>query len=138
METDAGHVAGEAGVESTMVGDFSRSRRFAGAEDAHRQDAIHRRAAPRGCAIRRNPTRHHRGRIRHSGLSIRHSLHDTRVFEVDHPSPQSAKVKRINEAFGEAPTSLSFVGVDLQFDDLGYALLPVHVPFDMLPTEQLL
>jgi len=49
---------------------------------------------------------------------LKHAL----IFEVDHPSTQRFKMKRIRDAGIEIPANLTYVPIDFRHDDLGHAL----------------
>jgi methyltransferase (TIGR00027 family) len=49
-------------------------------------------------------------------------LKKTQVFEVDQPSTQQIKMRRVRESIGEPPRNVSYIGVDFRQDDLGIAL----------------
>lgn len=66
-------------------------------------------------------------------FAFRNSDERIRVFEVDHPSTQRAKLARIAELGWDVPTNLSFVPVDFNVDDVAARL--VESGFDpCLPT----
>lgn len=50
-------------------------------------------------------------------------LENAIVFELDHPSTQSAKIEKIKEIFGRLPDHVRYVPVDLATEDLGQSLL---------------
>ena len=49
-------------------------------------------------------------------------LKDIKVFEVDHPSTQSFKIKKIRDIFGTIPYNVSYVSLDFEFEELGQKL----------------
>ncbi len=46
-----------------------------------------------------------------------------KVFEVDHPDTQRAKIQKVKKIFGSLPTHVVFVGLDLDEKKLGEGLL---------------
>jgi methyltransferase (TIGR00027 family) len=46
-----------------------------------------------------------------------------RVFEVDHPNTQKAKIQKVKEIFGSLPSNVTYVGLDLDKRKLGEGLL---------------
>ncbi|HMK46968.1 MAG TPA: class I SAM-dependent methyltransferase [Methanocella sp.] len=50
-------------------------------------------------------------------------LKKLRVFEVDHPGTQPAKVQKIREIFGSLPGHVAYVPMDFEVDDLGQKLM---------------
>lgn len=45
-----------------------------------------------------------------------------RIFEVDHPATQAAKVEKLKTIFGKAPEHVTYVGVDFNTEALGVRL----------------
>lgn len=46
-----------------------------------------------------------------------------RVFEVDHPNTQKAKIQKVKKIFGSLPSHVTYVGLDLDQRKLGEGLL---------------
>ncbi len=44
--------------------------------------------------------------------------HSVKVFEIDHPATQQAKIKKVKQVLGELPDYVSYVGVDFNQDTL--------------------
>ncbi len=56
-------------------------------------------------------------------FGLRNAGTPLRVFEVDHPSTQASKVRRIRQARIPVPFTLSFVGLDFDREDLASRLV---------------
>ena len=50
-------------------------------------------------------------------------MNKIRVFEVDHPGTQIAKMEKIEKIFGRPPEHVVYVPVDFESEDLGRKLL---------------